>query len=142
MSFKLRHREGQFPAGGFYFKDAKTGMEFKEGDFYSVVRLIIAHRKANPRLYPTEQFHLLDFVCVGNELDAYTCSRLGNDPRFCESGEPLKLIPAADAKLVTMGKPCYMCGNATGWETICPTCSGRRLNGYICQKCSSPLGKS
>lgn len=141
MSFKLRHREGQFPAGGFYFKDAKTGMEFKEGDFYSVVRLIIAHRKANPRLYPPEEFHNLDFTCVANELDAYTCSRLGNEPRFCESGEPLKLVPEAGAALVDLPSPCYKCGHLRGWQMICKTCQGKKVAGHICEACNSPLGR-
>lgn len=142
MSFKLINRNGAFPPGGFKFKDPRTGLVFEQGDFYHVVRMVIAHRSANSRIYPTNEIEFLNFDMVSAEIDAATCSRIGNDPRFCESGEPLRLVPAPDAKLVTMGKACYKCGNATGWETICPTCSGRRLNGYICEKCSAPLGKS
>lgn len=140
MSFRLINRNGEFPQGGFKFIDPKTKMEFGEGDFYSVVRAIIAHRMANPRLYPREEFEYLHFDSVANMLSEFTCTRIKNDSRFCESGEPLRLQPAAGAALVTLAKPCYKCGNLTGWETLCSTCSGKKIVGYICESCNSPMG--
>lgn len=141
MSFKLKTRHGAFPPKGFYFKDPKTGMEFVDGDFNDVVRRVIAHRRANPRLYPSEQFQFLNFDSVSAELDSFTCSRLGNSPKWCESGEPLTLEPAPGSPVVEMSKPCYKCGHGLGYEIICPTCMGRKISGYICASCKAPLGR-
>lgn len=140
MSFKLLNRNGAFPAGGFKFKDPRTGMVFDQGDFYHVVRMIIAHRSANSRIYPTNEIEFLNFDMVSSELDCYTCSRIGNDPRFCESGEPLKLQPDEGAELVDLPSPCYKCGHLKGWQMICKTCHGKKVAGHICQGCNAPLG--
>lgn len=141
MTFKLKSRTGTFPPQGFYFKDPKTGMEFRDGDFNDVVRRIIAHRRANPKLYPPEQFEFLNFESVGAELESYTCSRLGNNSRFCESGEPFTLEPTPGSSSVEMARVCYRCGHNLGYEIPCSTCSGKKVSGYICAKCHAPLGR-
>jgi len=141
MSYKLKSRTGAFPPAGFPFTDPKTGMKFTDGDFNDVVRRIIAHRRANPRLYPAEKFEFLNFDSVSAELDSFTCSRLGNSPNWCESGEPLTLEPAPGSPIIDLPNPCYKCGNLTGYEIICPTCAGRKVFGYICASCKAPLGK-
>lgn len=142
MSFKLLNRNGAFPPGGFKFKDPRTGLVFDQGDFYHVVRMVIAHRSANSRIYPTNEIEFLNFDMVSIELDCYTCSRIGNDPRFCESGEPLRLQPDEGAIAEEMNKKCYRCGNKMGFPLYCKSCHGQKLSGFICASCKAPLGRS
>src|SRR5512139_2803045 len=74
------------PPGGWKFTQPQTGWMSTPGlDFETVVESIIKHRLANPR------FDLAtDFQVVANELDAYTCARLNNNPSYCVAGDASK----------------------------------------------------
>lgn len=141
MSFKLKNLNGTFPPQGYKFTDPRTGMNFGDGDFHGVVRSIISHRRANPRLYPEHEFEHIDFSSVEIMLSEYTCARINNDARFCESADPIKLKPEDGAEIRVMDRACYKCGHERGYVGYCKTCAGRRHTNYICEKCFSPLGK-
>lgn len=134
--FKMKSRTGEFPVGGWQFTDPKTGMKFSEGDFKDVVSQIIKHRQANRRVYPPEELVSFDFASVSNELDAFTCSRLKNNDRFCESGEPIP-IDLSGLLVIEMSAPCQKCSCKLGYEIICKSCSGRRRTGFYCKDCMS-----
>lgn len=139
MSFKLKSRTQEFPPSGFMFTDSKTGMKFSEGDFKDVVSQIIKHRQANPRIYPPSEIASFDFASVANELDATTCSRLNDNPRFCESGEPIP-VSTDGMELMLMSRAC-VCGSKMGYQALCASCSGRRVLHYICSECKSLVQK-
>lgn len=76
----------QFPPGGFQFFEPKTGWRSSPGfTFDQVVEEIIRHRMANPRF--ASQWNT-DFDLVADELDTYTCVRIGMDPNYCSGGSP------------------------------------------------------
>jgi len=75
-----------FPPNGFKFYEARTGWSVAGGlDFDQVVASIIKHRLANPK-FANEW--ATDTITVADELDNYTCQRIGNDPNYCDGGSP------------------------------------------------------
>lgn len=74
----------RYPPGGWKFRQPEMNWELSPGrTFKDSVTAIIAKRAANPR------FNLsTDRETVANELDAYTCALLKNNPAFCVSGDP------------------------------------------------------
>lgn len=72
---RLKSRN-EFPINGWQYYQAETGWSANPHmGFSDVVREIISHRQANPR------FNLAtDVTTVGNELEAYTVSRLASIP--------------------------------------------------------------
>lgn len=75
-----------FPPGMWQWFQPETGWRAPVGlDFDSVVNEIIRHRRANPR------FGLrVDWDGVADELDLYTCKRIGNNPQYCISEDEAK----------------------------------------------------
>jgi Mb-OB3b family methanobactin precursor len=69
------------PPGGFQFRQPQTGWTAPTplgSTFDQTVELIIRHRLNNPR------FNLsTDWEEVSQELETFTCARLGNDPHWC-----------------------------------------------------------
>jgi hypothetical protein len=74
-----------YPPKGWRFTESKTGWKLPPGHhFKSAVSQIIEHRRQNPRFnLPTDK------ETVGNELDAFTCALLKNDPAWCSVGAPV-----------------------------------------------------
>lgn len=134
-------RTGEFIPGGFLFQDPRTGMTFKDGGFYSVVSQIQRHRQANPRLYPIDDGKWLDYDSICQELDDYSCLRLGNDPHWCSGGTPAPKNPKKVGYTVTMPTPCTQCGGTNGTEIVCATCGGRKVTGWKCVACGFIKGK-
>lgn len=140
MTSKLKSRTSEFPPGGWSFVDIKTGMKFNEGAFGDVVMAIIKHRQANPRVYPPEELESFDQATVANELDAFTCSRLNNNPRWCVSGEPTP-VDISGLEFMIMPNKCPKCGCPQGYQILCRTCAGRRVTGYYCADCKTLVAK-
>lgn len=126
----LIRRDGSMPPGGYYFQDPRTSMKFDgmSVTFNEQINKIISHRLLNPKQYPTTDPQYLDFDLVGHELDAYTCTRLGNHPTFCKNASS----PASAPRYVA--QTCPQCQSAM-IEKTCPTCSGRKVIGYTCTTC-------
>lgn len=83
MALKSRR---QHPPSNFVFFEPRTGWQSPNGlDFDTTVNQIIQHRLANPR-FAAQWSTEID--TVKDELDHYTCQRLGNDPNWCDSGGP------------------------------------------------------
>lgn len=134
----LIRRTGIMPPGGYAFRDPKTGKHFTDMlTFNDQVAAIIQHRKANVHLYTPFEFAS---ASVAEELDAYTCQRLGFDNRYCTGGDLSQNTsdtePRKKSEPVT-GAPCPKCGS-TQWTPIyCKTCSGKRITGYACSSCGT-----
>lgn len=78
----LKNREHPFPPQGFIFYQPQTAWWSSPGfTFWQTVDEIIAMRKKNPRF--ASQWSL-DRNDVANELDAFTCLRINQDPNYCE----------------------------------------------------------
>lgn len=91
-----------FPPGGYPFFQPETDYKFKGmTDFETQARLISAHRKGNNLARSTLAECLED-------LDAYTCARIGNDPRFCYTMTPNQRPTAAVVRSVQA--KCGGCG--------------------------------
>ena len=126
------------PPGGYFFEDPKTGMKF-EGmsvTFAEQVGNIVSHRMANPGVYPKAEPQFLNWESVANELDAYTCTRLGNHPAFCY--DPNVKTPINPPRIAVTA--CPKCGGAL-MDRTCPTCAGHRVIGYTCTKCGFQINK-
>lgn len=68
------------PPGGFQWYQAETKWTLKGGlPFSMAVDAIVRHRRANPAISLST-----DPATVAEELDAYTCARLHNDPNWCK----------------------------------------------------------
>ena len=80
----LKNRQNHPPGGGYSFYQPETRWMLKGGlPFDQAVREIVQHRRANPA------FNLqTDPVLVADELDAYTCKRLKDDPNWVEKKTP------------------------------------------------------
>lgn len=82
---KIKDRN-QFPPRGWVFFQPETtwwAPDPMSNGFSAQVQNIINHRRANPR------FNLAtDATSVANDLEAYTCSRINNDPQWCYSDAP------------------------------------------------------
>jgi hypothetical protein len=130
-------RHGDFPPNGFMFTDARSGLSFGEqGEFGSVVLAIIKHRQANPKIYPKNNLATFDYESVARELEQFTCARLNNNPRYCESGEP-KPVSTDGLVLMAMPRRCPRCGCGNGYQILCKTCAGKRVTGYYCSECKN-----
>lgn len=136
MNTKLRNRNGEFPAGGHLFIDPRTGMTFEHGDFNDITSQIQKHRMANPKVYPPSEPELLSPHHIGIQQEFFTCMRLHNDPRHCESGEPVP-VNTNGLTLMVMSAPCPKCGCKTGFQIICKTCQGRKRTGFYCENCKN-----
>lgn len=134
----LIRRDGAMPPGGYYFQDPKTGMKFEgmSATFAEQVGTIISHRMANPKIYPATEPQFLNWDSVANELDVYTCTRLGNHPSFCFDPNSK---PAANVPRIVVAE-CPKCRGAL-IERTCPTCAGRRVIGWKCSKCGYEIDK-
>ncbi len=99
---RLRDRN-VFPPGGWQFFQAETGWKIAkplEVSFSAAVKLIIAHRKANPSL-PLAT----DYDSVANELEQRTLARLGAGSAFA-----VDLNPVMARTHVTSKRGCRSCG--------------------------------
>lgn len=77
-----------WPPGGWKFTQPETGWSLPPGlGFMQSVDTIIAHRSRNPRFSLS-----LDRSVVADELDAYTCALLKNDPNWCSETQPRSFI--------------------------------------------------
>lgn len=80
-------KPNELPPGGFSYIQTDTGMRF-DGmrSFKEVCIEIKKHRLANnlKRASMTE---------IAEDLDKYTCGRLGNDPRWCSTGTTTAYVP-------------------------------------------------
>jgi predicted RNA-binding Zn-ribbon protein involved in translation (DUF1610 family) len=136
MKMQLIYRNGEFPPNGFEFIDPRTGFKIggTDSNFDETVRKIIQHRLANPKIYPPTDARCLTADFVSDELDTYTCNRLGNSPSYCKDMDERKVfIPP-----FTIQKPanaCPKCGETDAKPRFCQTCAGSRILGFICSKC-------
>lgn len=134
---RLIRRDGEFPPGGFPFQDPKTGVQFnglEAGGFNDQVRKIIAHRLANAKLYPNG--NAFDFDSVAMELEIHQCQRLGNNPKYCRDTEHRTVQHQA-----SIGNPiCPLCKKPMS-ERYCPSCSGKKLIGWRCERCHTEFNR-
>lgn len=143
MTHHLIRTNGPMLPAGFEFQDRVTGKIYKDTHtlFDERVKQIIRDRLANRRLFTDET--KVDATAVAKELSAYTCARLGNDPRFCTNGLPSspKAAVAALPEAKKQTKICPACGSENVSEVYCKTCSSRRLTGYTCNVCKKAFPK-
>lgn len=134
---KLIRTTGPMPPGGYPFTDPRTGLRFHgmEGQFDLQVRRIIAHRLANPTVYPQSDPKWLSIEYVAGELSDYTCQRLGNNPKFCGDGS-IK----SNSKTFAVAGVCGSCGGALK-AMYCKTCTRQRLVGYECTQCGKKIDR-
>jgi predicted RNA-binding Zn-ribbon protein involved in translation (DUF1610 family) len=132
----LIRRDGTIPPGGYYFQDAKTGMKFDgmSVTFNEQVGKIITHRLANPKVYPPSEPKYLTPDSVTQELDDYTCLRLGRNSSYCTGPQ------SPTAPRVSVNRLCPNCGTILT-PHYCATCSGNKILDYLCPKCNKSFPK-
>lgn len=131
----LRQNNGMIP-GGIRYQDPRTAKAVWNDDhtfLESRVREIIAFRRGNPNLYPEPDWTNETFVT--NQVIDQNCARLGNDSNWCLQGS----VPSVSVPLSTQ-RFCPDCGNALV-PKFCPTCAGKRIIGYRCEKCGKEQPK-
>lgn len=135
MSLRLKNPSNQFPPGGYPFTDERTGFKVDPmsgtPDMHAVK--IIAHRRANPHIYPPAEPQWFDQTSVREEVLQQKFKT--NPELFVGQPEKIKLIKAK-SKVIDPGNSICECG-ALDWEpTFCPTCGGRKkVTGFKCRKC-------
>lgn len=113
------------PGGGFGFVEPRTGLRFDglHGSPHETARKIIEHRRANPHVFPVGEATLFDTESVVQEIFQQKFQAM-----------PELFIGHGGAAANPDSGKCT-CG-ANSWEpTYCPTCGGKRINGYRCKAC-------
>lgn len=94
MALKSRNNH---PPGGFQWYQPETKWSLKGGLPFSMsVDAIVRHRRANPAIGLST-----DPSTVSEELDAYTCARLHNDPDWCETQKKTLTVPSQSSSLLS-----------------------------------------
>lgn len=134
--WRITHRDGPAPPGGWPFTDPRTGMVFNgmNYDYVGLMHAIANHRKSNPRVYPTSDPQYLDVDFISSEYDAWRCRLLGYNPMFCRDLAPTGSLEQKAAPQQS-GSACPKCGETEASPKYCATCSGQRLLGWTCSKC-------
>lgn len=128
----LRTNTGM-PPGGFQFQDPRVpGMIWNDTHSFmdDRVREVVRFRSANPTIYdPKTDSNYLNPALVRQEIAAYNCARLGNNPIYCyDADAPVPQKATAESK----------CSCGVQLEPrYCPTCGGNKLIGYRCPKCNA-----
>lgn len=127
MIYQLKCPNCPMPAGGWGFKDERTGKEWKgiEWNWEMLPKDIIRHRMENTHVYPRGEGKWFNYGMVLQEVFA----------RKHATNPELFLGENGELKLPTETK--CACGAADWEEVVCPTCSGRRVTGYRCRKCNA-----
>lgn len=130
----LIRRTGPQPPGYFSFRDPVTGMQFPgEGGIRDVAAKVAQHRLSNVGKFTHEQ---LDFDNIVDEIDCWTCIRLGNPKQFCTDGK----IGSPQTVLRVSSQTCPECATLMT-ERLCQSCGGRKIVGYTCHKCGKDYDK-
>lgn len=145
MPLKLRTRAGAWPPGGFPFKDPRTGKTFDamSADLALQAKNVIAHRSANPRIYPRDEAQYFFADAVKQEIVDQICA---NRPELCTDHVGGRIEPQPIPKGVTVpsvqaGKRCYKCGGTEFDPIFCKTCSGSKVKAWLCRGCRTPNPK-
>lgn len=144
-----------FPPQGFWWYEPQTNWPpmdqaprfFAGMTFDQVVDKIIEHRLANPR------FNLAtDRETVGNQLDKFTCLRIGNNPNYCLGGpvpkspSPLPVVAAGKnvaaavvekVRKYTQGIAVLLDWLGTGAKTVPQEQADRRAG--VCVTCAKNI---
>lgn len=141
MPLKLKN-PSTWPSGGFPFTDPRTGKVFNamSADLTLQAKNVIAHRKANPRIYSEAQFFHMD--AVKQEILQFMCAKR---PEICVETDriaPTTFVASkkkANLKQVSppQGKRCYKCGGNEFTPEWCKTCGGHKVRAWICVKCNT-----
>jgi hypothetical protein len=97
------------PPGGWVYEQSKGGLPFKQfksmGPFKDFLLGILSVRTAN--VLPGATLPEVDA-----DVQAYTCARIGNDPRFCGAGSGVVTQPPSESTFyaVTPSGGCGGCG--------------------------------
>lgn len=141
MSLRLKKPSNSFPHNGWPFKDPKTGFICNgyEGTPEMHAVKIIAHRRANPHIYPPSEAHWFNQIAVREEI---LVQKHATNPELFV-GEPDKAITVKVRAAKTVDTPGSTCTcGALDWEpTYCKTCSGKKVNGFKCRKCGKTRGR-
>lgn len=141
MPVRLKSPNAGYPPGEFSFSDPHTGMQFNDpaADLNHQVKLVIEHRKGNPKIYQPEKADNFDPKIVETEIIIQVCAR---NPSLCEDdafpGQPYPRPPAPPEPTPVFrqaGKVCAKCGSQDFEVQYCKTCGGGKINGYKCLSC-------
>lgn len=130
----------QFCQGGWPFVDPKSGFKCNgyEGTPKMHANKIIAHRRANPTLFPPNDASLFDVNSVIQEIYQ---QKFQTHPQLFV-GQPgytvLKMEKPAKKNYQPNSK-CPKCNSPDFEPVYCPTCTGRRITGYKCKSCGTHL---
>lgn len=135
MKLKPEWQGTRFPPSGWPFTDGRTGMKFdpNAGDIRERTTQVLNHRRANLHIYPKDEeggrFH--DRASVAIEIEEFICNMR---PELCDNGE----IPRPAIDIVETPASTCVCGKVAWVAVLCPTCGGRKVQGYKCSNCSAP----
>jgi len=121
-----------FAPSGMPFTDQRTGRQF-DGYQLSIevaVKEIIFHRKSNPNKYPEDEKQWFDESLVRQEFLTHIYSK---------RPDLFKIQKTESQKQIDEARKCFNCGSSDIGESICPTCSGRKVIGKKCNTCGSRI---
>ena len=133
---RLKNPSQQFPRDGFGFVDPRTHKTFPgyEGTPAMQAVKIIAHRHANPTIYPAGEGQWFNQMEVIQEV--YRQKQL-TMPELFVGYDALPVAPSVPYQpqsLSPAGMTCS-CGSSSFKPSYCLTCGGNKINGWICNNC-------
>lgn len=134
MKLRLKPGHSGFAPKGNEFTDPKTGKTFcgYQLSIEGAIKALVAHRQKNPQHYPSTEPVWTDEANVRQEFYRHLQARVPEMVIALEGSVPVPQAIGADRK-------CPQCGSTDIEEIVCPTCSGRRVTGYKCKQCATPL---
>lgn len=105
--------------------------------FEDAVRAIIRHRQANPHI-SLQHGLSTDFEMVADELDNYTCLRLGGNPHYCS--EEIVPHPRGGPTKKSVSPPSFLAGTKSVTAVAANTVAGIGL--YLEWFGQGPVGKN
>lgn len=110
-------------------------------DLNSLIKRIIEHRLANPKIYPTAETFRFDQREIAHEIAVQICA---DKPQICEDSAfpgraypyiPPEPPPAPAEVYRQQGLECPRCHSQDFELQYCATCGGKRVTGKKCLKC-------
>lgn len=118
----------RFPAGGYPYVDARTGMKFDAmaGGINDRILDVQKHRRANPTVFPEQEWHDAGFI--RQQIINFMCTK---NTSLCIETDAIKI--ASNASNFVQTQNCPQCGSATDAKPeYCASCGGSKIKWWIC----------
>lgn len=118
----------RFPPGCWPYVDARTGMRFDPcaGGLSDRVMDVQKHRRANPNVFPEQEWHDAGFI--RQQIVNFVCAK---SPAICIETDAI--LQAVKAGGFVQTQNCPNCSSATDAKPVyCQSCGGNKISHWLC----------